>query len=223
MGMIVDEYIELKLVHEIHTSERKSFRACRRRWDWIFRNNYYPHVTAKPLEFGVAYHKGMEIYYNPDTWDMPNEIKQNLAILAFIKECEDQRKIALEQQGNFFLDPQIEEDYNQRVELGKGMMEYYFAKVAPKEDIGWRPVKVEVAFMVPIQNPDNGEDVIWCKCVDCREKWRAHLNKPWNDTASIPLENMKEYGPNYWDKQWQGLPVVYAGRLDMLAVDKFGN
>lgn len=216
----VNWYIERKLVMEIHTSERKSFRACRRRWDWIFRNSYYPHVTAKPLEFGVAYHKGMEIYYNPDTWNLPGEVKQNLAILAFIKECENQRKVALEEQGNFFLDPQIEEDYNQRVELGKGMMEYYFAKVAPKEDIGWKPVKVEIAFMVPIKNPDTGEDVIWCKCIECFIKWDAWMIK------KNPLyAEGKKFDENgiLQDVGFDGLPVVYAGRLDMLAEDKYGN
>jgi hypothetical protein len=57
-----------ELCHEIHTSERKSFRACRRRWDWLFRGHYYPVETAKPLEFGIAYHKAMEVWYNPDTW-----------------------------------------------------------------------------------------------------------------------------------------------------------
>lgn len=54
--LTVEEMVEKSLTHEIHTSERKSFRGCRRRWDWIFRGNYYPVVTAKPLEFGIAYH-----------------------------------------------------------------------------------------------------------------------------------------------------------------------
>ena len=203
--MNVDELIDLKLVHEIHTSERKSFRACRRRWDWHFRQSLYPMTTAKPLEFGVAYHVGMEVYYNPETWDWDNEVKESLAIKAFVDSCETQRQRALEQ--NIFFDAEIEKDYNERVELGKGMMKYYFSEVAPKEDIGWKPVKVEIAFMLPIPNPETGEDIIWCQCDLCLGKWVSQ----------------KDYDPANREYIFRGLPVVYAGRIDMLAEDKFGN
>lgn len=207
--MEIEEHIQLKLVHEIHTSERKSFRGCRRRWNWHFRDSLYPLTTAKPLEFGVAYHKGMEVYYNPETWDWDNEVKESLAIKAFVDSCEAQRTKALEQ--NIFYDAEVEQDYNERVELGKGMMKYYFNNVAPKEDIGWKPVKVEIAFMVPIPNPETGQEIIWCKCDLCWEKWMAVESK------HPEIHDFRQRGP------WDGLPVVYAGRLDMLAVDKFGN
>lgn len=210
--MNVDELIEKKLVHEIHTSERKSFRSCRRRWDWHFRESLYPLTTAKPLEFGVAYHVGMETYYNPETWDWDNEIKENLAIKAFVDSCEEQREKALQQ--NIFFDPEIEKDYNERVELGKGMMKYYFSKVAPKEDIGWKPVKVEVAFMLPIPNPETGEEIIWCRCNLCYEKVDKYYESIGEGLA---------WRASKIEKDWKGLPVVYAGRIDMLAVDKHGN
>lgn len=215
----IQPYIDKKLVHEIHTSERKSFRGCRRRWDWHFRESLYPMTTAKPLEFGVAYHKGMEIYYNPDTWTWDNEVKESLAVKAFVDSCEEQRRRALDQ--NIYYDDEVEQDYNERVELGIGMMRYYFAKVAPKEDINWKPVKVEIAFMVPIPNPETGAELIWCKCDLCWEKWNKHLNKPWDDPSSEPLRSMRHFGDDR--SMFTGLPVVYAGRLDMLAEDKHGN
>lgn len=205
----VDDYVDAKLVHEIHTSERRSFRACRRRWDWLFRDGYYPLVTAKPLEFGTAYHLAMEMYYDPQTWKWDNEVRIAAATLAFVEKCEEQKKNALETTGHLYLDDELEGDYNERVELGKGMLKYYFEKVAPELDKGWKPVFVEVSFMVPITNPETGEEAIWCKCDKCFEKWKTH----WASQGY----------PNITDAIWNGLPVVYAGRIDMLAQDSQGN
>lgn len=39
-----DNMIARKLVHEVHTSERRSFRGCRRRWDWIFLGRITTHL-----------------------------------------------------------------------------------------------------------------------------------------------------------------------------------
>lgn len=201
--MDVDTLISQKLVHEIHTSERKSFRACRRRWDWLFRESYYPKTTAKPLEFGVAFHKAMETFYNPVTWTWDREVIAQQAILDFVAVCEEQKAKAIENSGHLYLENEQEDDYAERVELGKGMLTYFFTKVAPYEDKGWTPVKVELGFMIPIPNPETGEDLIWCACSNCVEKWT------------------KQYGTPPQD--WQGLPVVYAGRLDVLAQDANGN
>lgn len=208
--MDVHELIKLKLVHEIHTSERRSFRGCRRRWDWIFRQNYYPIMTAKPLEFGSAYHKGMEVYYDPNTWKWDREIVGNGAIIAFVKECEEQRKKAIDANNSGMLEADVQADYDERVELGKGMMNYYFKEVAPKLDKGWKPVKVEIAFMIPVPNPETNEPVIWCKCDQCHEKWYNYLDK------IPPVAELH-------GTEFMGLPVVYAGRLDMLAEDTNGN
>lgn len=204
--MDVDGLIERGLVHEIHTSERRSFRSCRRRWNWLFRENYYPKTTAKPLEFGVAYHAAMEVYYDPKTWDQDREVIGANAVLEFVRVCEEQKMNALTVNQQSMLDAEVEDDYAERVELGKGMLKYYFTRVAPVEDVGWRPVEVEVGFKVAIPNPETGEDVIWCKCKLCHEKYLKGIDESDEDLGL-----------------WEGLPVVYAGRLDMLAQDDKGN
>lgn len=211
----VQDYIDLKLVHEIHTSERRSFRACRRRWDWLFRQNYYPKVTAKPLEFGVAYHKAMETYYDPNTWSMDRDVIGQLSIVDFVDTCNAQRAKCLDDRNEQALDYDAEEDYNERVELGRGMLEYYYKHVAPKLDKGWKPVKVEIAFMVPVANPETGEDAIWCKCQECVDKATKHF-------GSNPYTMLWPSYESEYDPPWKGLPVVYAGRLDMLAEDEYG-
>ncbi len=209
--MTPEDMIELKLYHEIHTSERRSFRACRRRWDWLFHQRYYPLTTAKPLEFGVAYHKAMETYYDPKTWTWDREVVGNLAIQDFNQTCKDQKNAALVAQERLQLDADVEADYQERVELGEGMLLYYFTKVSPQLDVGWKPLHVEIGFAVPIPNPETGDKYIWCKCDECWDKVKAKVNIP--GSASNVIRN----------EEWQGLPVVYAGRLDMLAEDQNGN
>lgn len=218
--MDVQQMIEQKLVHEIHTSGRRSFRACRRRWDWLFNQSYYPITTAKPLEFGSAYHAAMETYYQPDTWRMDREVVGQLAIKTFVDYCEKQRAKSLQAKEQISLDEDIQLDYDERVALGRGMLAYYFAEVAPKLDRGWKPVRVEIAFMLPIPNPETGEPIIWCKCKVCWEKWLKQM--PYETEGGVVLDTPEEL--EKWDediyKEWQGLPVVYAGRLDMLAEDE---
>lgn len=228
----VDDFIDAKLVHEIHTSERRSFRACRRRWDWLFKQGYYPKVTAKPLEFGVAFHKAMEVYYEPKTWSWDREVVGARAITSFIDKCEEQKKYALETTGHLYLDDELEGDYADRVELGVGMLNYYFTQVAPILDKGWKPVFVEVGFMVPITHPETGEEAIWCKCDRCWEKFckseqyqemREHCLSSCKSCAGDFNRGEEYFVDGLREGHWNGLPVVYAGRIDMLAVDSSGN
>lgn len=170
--------------HEIHTSERKSFKACRRKWNWIFRENYYPTTTAKPLEFGIAYHKAMETFYNPETWKMDREVIGELAVKVFVDECEKQRRAFLQDMDSTYLEEDVQQDYDDRVELGSGMLRYYYKKIHPVVDKGFKPIDVEVAFEVPIPNPETGEP-LRCKC--------------------------------------HNEIIYYAGRIDMLAEDDFGD
>lgn len=216
---LVNSFIQKRLVHEIHTSERKSFRGCRRRWNWIFNDFYYPQVTAKPLEFGVAFHNAMEVLYNPDTWKWDRNIVKNVAKQVFVDTCEQQLKKYSE---NFDPSDEVLEDYAERVELGKSMIEFYCTKVSPRHDADWTPLKVEVEFIVPIQNPDTHE-YLWCKCDRCwktyceyhdaREMSDPEVAKHW-----IPLSEQE--GER---ETWDGLPVVLAGRIDLLAEDNYGD
>ena len=203
--MEVSQYLELKLFHEVHTSERKSFRACRRRWHWIFRENYYPKLTAKPLEFGSAFHKAMETYYDPRTWDEDRSIIGAEAILDFINMCEAQKMKAIENRSDTYLSMDEEEDYAERVELGKGMLKYYFGSVAPMIDKNWIPIGVEQSFAVAIKHPITGAEAIWCACNTC-----------WDKFVAAGLEDTLEQHRS----DWKGLPVAYEGRMDMLAQDK---
>lgn len=208
----VNDLIRRRLVHEVHTSERRSFRGCRRRWHWIFQDFYYPQVTAKPLEFGVAFHNAMEVLYDPDRWKWDREIVKNAAKQTFVDTCNKQKKAYLEVSPG--MDVDAEEDYNERVELGLGMLEYYCNDVAPKYDHGWTPLRVEVEFIVPIQNPDTDE-YLWCKCKRCMKTIDEYA-------TSLGALDGDQYTMICDLRVW-GLPVVLAGRIDLLAEDKYGH
>ena len=211
----VSDLIADRLVHEVHTSERKSFRGCRRRWNWVFQQFYYPQVTAKPLEFGVAFHSAMEVLYDPDTWTWDRELILNAAIGKFADVCNEQKTKFLKDgiDSSFLTEKEVEEEYEERIKLGVGMLSYYQRKVASVYDVGWKPLQVEAEFIVPIQDPDTG-NYLFCKCPRC-----IRTIDIWVEN-NLNLDNVSSIRDHLMD---MGLPVCLAGRIDMLAEDEHNN
>lgn len=175
---------------------------------------YYPKVTAKPLEFGVAYHKAMEVYYSPDTWNwVKNPYKRPIviarAVKAFRDKCNEQKDKYLDTFGD--LDPDVRTDYEERLELGCGMLDYHLESVYFK-DQNFTPLAVEVPFEVPILDPDTGEQ-LHCNCNVC---WSRFLKAHQGDPDFTELTD----GGILSQRKWLGFPVTYGGRLDMLAQDR---
>jgi hypothetical protein len=223
-----------KRIVQDHTSERKSFRGCRRRWEWVFLDFYYPRTTAKPLEFGVAFHNAMEVLYEPTTWKWDRGVVLQAAIQAFVDTCEKQKaKYLKDIDAAYLTNEEAEVEYQERIELGKGMLNYYAKQVAPQYDPGWTPVRVEVEFIVPIQNPDTDE-FLWCTCKRCRRTFELYWERELLD-ADVASEVTFQWKPadgfSGWQvsvsggnfEAWNGLPVCLAGRVDMLAQDPHGH
>lgn len=143
--------------HCIHSSERRSFRGCRRRWDWAYRQHYSPPSTAKPLEVGIAFHQAMEQIYDPEGWKTTTDSdKLERAIETYTNKCYEQRTRFLEVTGQTKRSfNQIHgDDYAERIELGTGMLMHYMQEVHPKADTWFTPVAVEIPFSVPLSYPD---------------------------------------------------------------------
>lgn len=53
---------------EIHVSDLKSYRACRRKWDWSsrLRKNLEPSMPYEPFFIGKAVHAALEFFYRDD-------------------------------------------------------------------------------------------------------------------------------------------------------------
>lgn len=182
--------------HQIHVSERRSFRGCRRRWNWAYREGYSPLTKNKHLDFGIAYHKAKDVFYEPESYSVLSvEERLSRAILAFTNECEDhleQYLLATEQKEA----PQdVEEDFAQRLELGVGMLTYFANNVHPKFDTWFKPVATEIAFSVPLEDPDNPGQPL--RCTNSPKCGQSHSNDV-DDDDSL---------------------VVYSGRVDMIVED----
>lgn len=225
------QLINQGLVHSIHTSERLSFRSCRRRHHWAFVDGYRPRTTPKPLEFGAAFHKGLEVFYDPQTWH-DREAAAALAIVAFTDACKAQYQDYLRlNQGN--VDPEAKADYEERIRLGQGMLKYYTRYISPAYDNDFTPVKTEIEFEVPIKDPDG--NYMWCKCTRCRRRFeRSEYGQHQIKNCNIPFgwtpnpEVLSQFGGDmhrlwYMNHAWQGLPVTYGGRIDMIVQDREGR
>lgn len=222
----VEDYIEQKLVHSLHNSSNKSFLGCRRRWDWIMNQHYYPTVTPKPLEFGVAFHVGMEKLYDPITWHDKNTAL-SLALGAF-SQTVDKQYLEFRKKNPELLTPEATQDYKDRRVLGLALLKYYATHVAQHADNNLRPVKVEIEFEVPISGPKG--ETIWCKCKGCWKRWTV------SDYAQEAMNLLRE-GPgcfctepdnehpweSYREDHWRGLPVTFGGRIDALMQDDLGR
>jgi hypothetical protein len=192
--------LDLSRAHEVHGSVIKSFQGCRLRHHWEFEEGWSPLQTPAPLEFGGAFHRAMEVLYNPETWHLPLVDLYRRAKAVFIEVCLEQKARYLELVGQYVLDREQEVDYEARIELGCGMLR----KVARSMDRkNFTPILVEQEAFVPVLDPITRQ-VLHCKCSDC-----------WN---KIDWDNEEE-NPN----GWSGLPVLYGIRIDAALKDKDGG
>jgi hypothetical protein len=185
------------MVHEIHNSERKSFRSCRRRWNWAYREGYVPMEREEHFDFGIAVHVGMQVFYTPETWDTTDtDEKLAAAIQAFLLECERQKKEYLENHRVDKLPIELEDAYQNRLDLGTGMLNYHAEYIHPEFDNWFRPVAVEIPFEVPLIDPDRPPHLL--RCFSSPQCGQNHSNDPESDESL----------------------VVYSGRVDVLVEDK---
>jgi len=159
--------------HVIRNSDRNAFKNCRRAWDWKspLRRNLIPRVTPKPLEFGIAWHIALAFYYNPDTWHLRSEPAKWIAveegtIRTFVDAVKEQKK-KYEEDRDLFIE--LEEDFNERLELGQKMLRAYFAWSLEHDTFTVR--KVEVGFEVPIPDPRSPTEQLWMPSPDNSSSW----------------------------------------------------
>jgi hypothetical protein len=150
----------------------------------------------------------MEVYYDPETWDWDHDLNALASVGAFTKVCEEQRQkymAHLRSTGMEAMDPEAQDDYNERLELGIGMLRYYFEKVAPVEDVHIKPLHTEIQFQVPVLQPEayerftHAEIVAGLQDQDFLDRWQLRCSSPVCAERHVP-----------------DAPVVFAGRLDLL-------
>jgi hypothetical protein len=165
------------------------------------------------FEFGIAFHRGMEAMYNPETWGAPRQLIAQFAEAAFFDEAQRQRKAfyALQDRG---LGDDEERDYDEQVKLGRGMINWYVMNHLPVAE--FVPVYVEVKFQVPIEDEQGRQ--LYCKCDKCWAKFAAwYLSQ--TEGSFNPNKHLEPVRRN----EWIGLPVVYEGRIDAIVRDVHGE
>ena len=150
------------------TSERITFKKCRRLWDYTSQNRMALEPTRMDnnLSFGIAVHVGLEAYYNPDTWDyLDDKSKAEVAVAKFVEEMT--RQLKEEKKANLgSVTTERQQQFDEYIELGTGMLRHY-GEWAPERDreLGLIPVAVEEAIKVPIGEV-NGETIYYQARID---------------------------------------------------------
>ena len=141
----------------IRTSDRGRYRRCKQLWDFEspLRHNYRYQGTIKPLDFGIAIHEALDEFYRPrvegyEYKTYPRDVLEHLSIATFRRICDEQKKRVLDTGATLAVE--VEEDFNERVALGQGMLEHYFEWSA--ENDNFTVVKSEIEFEVEIPGID---------------------------------------------------------------------
>ncbi len=200
--MEIQDYIENKLFHEIHVSEIREFKKCRRAHNLKYKEQWYPKITREPLDFGTAIHSAKEIYFDPKRWVYDRAVSIELAKAAFVEENEKARQQTKDTLGSQYSDKE-DANFDKRHSLGLGMLTHYFTVISPRIDANIYPTHVEQSFAVFIHDRDG--NTLWCKCDKCWDKFRkSPLHVEWTDN-NRPI--------------WKGLPVALEGKIDVIFRD----
>lgn len=163
--------------HEIHVSERRSFRGCRRRWDLAYRQRYQPETSAPALVFGIAFHAGLEAFYDPDLWNVSTLTDKCARALAGLEQSlESQARGYLEATGQRELDPDAYQRYLADLDLGRGMLAHYAYEVHPVYDDWLVPLRVEQEFSVPLHDPYVSSPLTPLECSHSPDCGQDHAN-----------------------------------------------
>lgn len=229
----------------IHTSDRATFKDCRRKWDWSSptRTNLSRKIRVYgitwPLFFGTAIHYALERYYDPILREDPVVAFQSYMDMHWqggIVTASDIKKYGLEDR-----EPEVRADgsytvvgldvllpnadpseWAEYVDLGTGMLNFYKG-YAQKED-NFTTIAVEHEFSVPILSEYTGQVLYMPDHRLISPEWDGwvYLNE------DIIPEN--KYGPLYMiadrsfddDGKLVVLKQVHArGRMDKIVQDNY--
>jgi hypothetical protein len=241
--MLKPQQIELEIpskwdVIPIHTSDRATFKACRRRWNWSSpsKSNLVPkaavHGIRPPLWFGTGIHKALEKYYHPTLREDPVavwlswfDLQWNGGVVTTeeVDEYVDREPEKIKQdvykvKGLSELLPNSDEIKMNNItftpqelrELGVGMMEFY-KQYSERED-DFRVIAVEHDFSVPILDPQ-GKPLYM---VDTRE-----MPKDWEPSQTANpygyLIGKQDIGGGYYKQ------VHARGRMDKIIQEQEGK
>ena len=135
---------------EIHISDVRAFRTCRRRWDWssLLRRGLEPYVTYAPFFTGRAIHESLEDYHGG-----------KLGLLEAFDEYIVREKRAMEDQGSLW--PEEEVTLEEQIALARELLVHYllwqdnFTHKYADENFDF--LELEYEWHTPARNPNTGK------------------------------------------------------------------
>lgn len=138
----IEAPLDLRHLPKIHTTERATFKRCRRKWDFSSNNrmNLTAKVPSMPLWLGSCVHESLAAYYG----------EGDDLLETFNNEALATRKETWEYLGH--VDPELGDKFDENQTLGQDMLEHY-AMWAPTVD-DFEVISTEVAFSIPVYYSD---------------------------------------------------------------------
>lgn len=215
----------------IHTSDRISFKRCRRRWDLgsLLRQRWRPIEKPTPLAFGTSIHKALEVLYKPETWnwlwDDRAWILYENVVATFLADHDREKADYLKLMGRESLDEEQQAKYRELRTLGERMLRGYF-KWHRDRDKDLRPIASELSFRVPILDEEGntiydskGRALVYQGRIDLlvQDKWNEYWIWDHKTTARLEdavahLELDEQLGSYNWALQKQ-LKIKIAGNV----------
>lgn len=126
----------------LRTSERKTFRRCRKQWQYTWVDHLVPKVQSSRFRVGNAVHEALDTFYSTPKQRDPDGA--SLARLTEFFETE-QRRVDYDS-----LDPERQEQFQQDESLADGMVQHYFEYAAQNDT--FEVLGTEIQAIVPV-NP----------------------------------------------------------------------
>ena len=131
-------------IFPIHASDVKSFKSCRRRWDWSsgLRQNLEPDITPIFFLVGRGIHQAMNLYY-----------EKGIPPLATYEEFLIRSNI-----GDEDLFPGEKDKRKDAIRVGREIARNYpkWINSPDQPDEKWRVVATEMPFSLPLNSPKTG-------------------------------------------------------------------
>jgi hypothetical protein len=217
----------------LHTSDRETFKYCRRRWNWSSpaRENLIPRAQVYGIQenlwYGTGIHFCLEKYYDPIMQEDPTAVWIawfDMHVKGGEVTFEDIERHGLADRNPTRVRDNVysvdgledivpfydEEKFDYLRDLGIGMMNFYKEYAQANDD--FRTVGVEHQFSVPVLDP-KGAPLYMPDTRQMPENWEPNLN----------LENY--YGPLMKYSTTKGLvkQVHARGRMDKVIQENTGR
>lgn len=179
----------MRASHEIHVSEMRTFSSCKRKWHWSYREGWSPPWRPQFLDFGIAYHKGMESFYQPGLWYSTSvDEKVARAQSAFSLACEQQRAECIRLTG------EQPDEWDENLELGLAMLDYYGRVIHPEKDNWIEPIATELPFSMKLMDPDSGEAMQCWSAPYCGQNHYQGASVTFDGTADAIVRDLEDGG-----------------------------